>query len=47
VTYERPAVEQRVRVAGPVIAGVTVASPVGITPTWAQHDAPDAGTEEP
>ena len=43
MTYERPAVEQRVKVAGPVIAGVTVASPVTPTPTW----IPDTETEEP
>jgi hypothetical protein len=34
-----------VPVRGPVIAGITVASPVGITPTWV-HDAPDAEMEE-
>ena len=43
--YERPAIEQRVKVVGPVIAGVGTApvspgSPVAPTPTWAPHDAP-------
>jgi hypothetical protein len=37
--YEQPAIERRVEVSGPVIAGVApVGSPVTPTPTWTVHD---------
>ena len=46
--YERPAIEQRVKVTGPVIAGTAPVSPnpTGATPRWAPHDAPDGTGDE-
>ena len=44
--YERPGIERRVKVQGPVIAGVIPVSPATRTPIWAPHGAPDgAGTD--
>ena len=37
--YERPAVERRVAVSGPVIRAVAPGSPTIPTPTWAPHDS--------
>jgi hypothetical protein len=47
VKYERPGIEQRVEVTGPVIAGAVpaVSGPV-TTPRWAPHDAPDGAGGE-
>jgi hypothetical protein len=38
--YERPGIEQRVKVMGPVIAGLNVPGRSGttVTPTWAPHE---------
>ena len=42
MSYERPAIEQRVKVTGPVItAPGPVSLPATGTPTWAPHDTPN------
>ena len=40
--YQRPAIERRVKVADPVIAGPVPVSPVTRTPTWALDDLSSA-----
>ena len=45
MSYERPAVEKRIKVAGPVITAVTATSPVTFTPAWATRDALDGAGE--
>jgi hypothetical protein len=44
--YERPAIEQRVQVTGPVITVATVGSPTVQTPTWVPHDTRDGAGRE-
>jgi hypothetical protein len=43
VTYQQPAIDERVKVAGPLINGPSApTSPAVPTPTWAPHDDADA-----
>jgi hypothetical protein len=44
--YERPAIEQRVKVTGPVITVTAPSSLVGVTPRWAPHDTPSGTGDE-
>jgi hypothetical protein len=46
VTYERPAIEQRVEVSNPVIAGLSAGS-TPTTPTWTHADVDGKRQERP
>jgi hypothetical protein len=39
MTYERPAIDRRVQVNGPLINGPVAGSTPVLTPTWTPHEA--------